>query len=361
MSVDVEAERTAGNLTILDAAATLGKFMVGNSPDRELFTRVVGSLIESIGTRGNRWVKVRAYGEMVDLLWQGANHSGAIALEEMWTDLGAVYPFDLLCAYAMAAFAAGPSGAGVRAICGEHSHVTVAGPPDESPDASGAAGDLSHASRDLAAEIARRKQVEMALRSTMQELKRAQAAERERAARAKQLADDLNETIRVNELFVGVLAHDLRAPLTAIMTAAGLLKKRQAALPTHATRRCWGASCPAAIACHGWSSSCWISRGCAWAAASPSNRGTPIWRRWRDRWWTSWTTAIPTAPSISARRATPAAAGTPIDCARCSRTWWRTRSSTAFPPPASGSSSTGATPTSSACRCTTWVRSRPLW
>ena len=32
MNVDVEAERTAGHLTILDAAATLGKFMVGPSP-----------------------------------------------------------------------------------------------------------------------------------------------------------------------------------------------------------------------------------------------------------------------------------------------------------------------------------------
>ena len=208
--------------------------MVGDSPDRELFTRVVGSLIESIGTRANRWVKVRAYGEMVDLLWQGANHAAAIALEEMWTDLGAVYPFDLLCAYAMAAFAAGPASAGVREICGEHSHVTVAAPGDGSTDASGAIGGVdqrSQPSRDLAAEIARRKQVETALRSSVQELKRAQAAERERAARAKQLADDLNETIRVNELFIGVLAHDLRAPLTAIMTAAGLLRKRQAAAP----------------------------------------------------------------------------------------------------------------------------------
>ena len=231
MSVDVEAERTAGNLMILDAAATLEKFMVDGSPDRELFTRVVGSLIESVSTRGNRWVKVRAYGEMVDFLWQSANHSAAIALEEMWTDLGAIYPFDLLCAYAMAAFAAGSATAGVREICSEHSHVTVATPHDGSRDNSAALADHSQPSRDLAAEIARRKQVETALRTSVQELKRAQAAERERAARAKQLADDLNETIRVNELFIGVLAHDLRAPLTAIMTAAGLLRKRQAASP----------------------------------------------------------------------------------------------------------------------------------
>ena len=347
MNIDVEAERLAGNLTILDATATLGKFMVGGSPDRELFTRVVGSLIESVGTRGNRWVKVRAYGEMVDLLWQGANHAAAIALEEMWTDLGAVYPFDLLCAYAMAAFAEGPASAGVREICGEHSHVTVAAPGDGSADASGAIGGVdqrSQPSRDLAAEIARRKQVEMALRSSVQELKRAQAAERERAARAKQLADDLNETIRVNELFIGVLAHDLRAPLTAIMTPRALLRRRQAASPDAATRRC-GAPHVQRRA-HG-------ADGRAAAGFHAAARGRRLRHRTAgrrsgvagcDRWWTSWTAAIPTAPSTSARRATHAATGTPIDCARCSRTWWRTRSSTAFPPPASGSSSTGPTP-----------------
>jgi PAS domain S-box-containing protein len=232
MNVDVEGERTAGNLTILDAAATLGKFMVASSPDRELFRRVVGGLMESIATRGNRSVKVRAYGEMVDVLWQEANQSGAIALEEMWTDLGAVYSFDLLCAYAMAAFAAGPAGAEVRAVCGEHSHVTVAAPSDaQSAGSSVPVDDSIQPSRDLASEIARRKQVETALRRSVRELTRAQAAERERAAQAQQLADDLRETIRVNELFVGVLAHDLRAPLTAIMTAGELIRKREVASP----------------------------------------------------------------------------------------------------------------------------------
>jgi len=230
MNIDVEAQRTTGNLTILDAAATLGRFMVGPSPDRELFTRVVGSIIDSASTRADRSVKVRAYGEMVDVLWRDANQSGAVALEEMWTDLGSIYAFDLLCAYAMAGFVAAPASAGVRAICGAHSQVTVAEAPDVTAP-SPVNADASRRARELAAEIARRKQVELALRSSVEELKRAQAAERERAARAKQLADDLSETIRVNELFVGVLAHDLRAPLTAIMTAAGLIKKREAAAP----------------------------------------------------------------------------------------------------------------------------------
>jgi len=231
MNVDVEAERTAGHLTILDAAATLEKFMVGNAPDRELFTRVVGSLIESIGTRGNRRMKVRAYGEMVDLLWQSANQSAAIALGEMWTDLGAVYPFDLLCAYAMATLALGTADTGVREICDEHSHVMVAASPDGGAAPSEAVRDVRQPARDLAAEIARRKQAETALRTSVRELKRAQAEERERAVRSKQLADDLSETIRVNELFIGVLAHDLRAPLTAIITAGELIRKREAVSP----------------------------------------------------------------------------------------------------------------------------------
>src|SRR3954453_5227080 len=81
MNIDVEAERSTGNLTILDSAATLARFMVGRSPDRELFTRVVGSIIESASTRADRAVKVRAYGEMVDVLWQDANQSAAVALE----------------------------------------------------------------------------------------------------------------------------------------------------------------------------------------------------------------------------------------------------------------------------------------
>src|SRR3954468_7733583 len=183
MNIDVEAERISGNLTILDAAATLGRFMIGPSPDRELFTRVVGSIIESASTRADRSVKVRAYGEMVDVLWRDANQSAAVALEEMWTDLGSIYPFDLLCAYAMAGFVAAPASAGVRAICGEHSEVTVAGPSDGNAP-SLVSADVDQRSRELAAEIARRKQVETALRSSVQELKRARAAERERAARA---------------------------------------------------------------------------------------------------------------------------------------------------------------------------------
>jgi PAS domain S-box-containing protein len=44
----------------------------------------------------------------------------------------------------------------------------------------------------------------------------------------RQLVGELRETVRLNELFVGVLAHDLRSPLTAILSAGELLQLREA-------------------------------------------------------------------------------------------------------------------------------------
>ncbi len=47
------------------------------------------------------------------------------------------------------------------------------------------------------------------------------------AATARSLAhDELQETVRFNEMFTAILGHDLRNPLGSIMTAAQLLKKR---------------------------------------------------------------------------------------------------------------------------------------
>jgi PAS domain S-box-containing protein len=44
----------------------------------------------------------------------------------------------------------------------------------------------------------------------------------------RRLVGELRETVRLNELFVGVLAHDLRSPLTAVLSAGELLQLREA-------------------------------------------------------------------------------------------------------------------------------------
>ena len=229
LNIDVEEAHAAGRLTILDAAETLAKLMVDGAPNPDLFRRVVGSVIEASATRGQRKVKVRAYGEMVDILWQQGNHAAALALEEMWNSLAEVYVFDLLCGYAMAPFYDAPGTGGLSEVCDTHTHVSVepvSADGSRTPDVTTA---LARQTRALAAEIAHRKQVELSLRRSVRELRQAEAREHARAESTARLADELRETVRINELFMGVLAHDLRAPLAAIMTAAQLMKVREVA------------------------------------------------------------------------------------------------------------------------------------
>jgi PAS domain S-box-containing protein len=224
MDIDVEAARAEGNLTILDAPQTLAKIMVEGAPDPDLFRRVVGSVIEASCTRGTKPVRVRAYGEMVDLLWQADNRPAAVALEEMWNELAESHPFDLLCAYSMAGFRRTSHESDLAAVCDEHTGVSVADPAEGDDGPAPPIGQT----RALAAEIAHRKQLEQLLRATIQRLQIAEASQRRRADQAERLVGDLRESLRVNEMFMGVLAHDLRAPLAAIMTAVQLMMVREA-------------------------------------------------------------------------------------------------------------------------------------
>ena len=91
------------NIVFADARETLDTFMVGSMPDAERFKQHIGGLILKTGNGGGP-SSVRAYGEMVDLLWRDANPEGAIRLEELWNDLIGAYSFSLLCAYPMGNF-----------------------------------------------------------------------------------------------------------------------------------------------------------------------------------------------------------------------------------------------------------------
>jgi PAS domain S-box-containing protein len=144
----------------------------------------------------------------------------------MWNDLGAVYPFDLLCAYAISPFGVRHDASASSDIADLHSQVSVGGTDAEGSGTSTSAAEIAARTQALAAEIAHRKQIERSLRESLRALRTAEASERQRAARMQQLADDLRETVRINELFMGVLAHDLRAPLGAIMTAGQLIMAR---------------------------------------------------------------------------------------------------------------------------------------
>lgn len=111
--------RATGSYLALDAAETLDSLMVDGSLDADRFTTIAGGMLDAARANGSA---VRAFGEMVALLWHQGNVSGAIALESLWNDLAEHQEFSLLCAYPTTAL--GSAGLGdVNEVCHLHSAV----------------------------------------------------------------------------------------------------------------------------------------------------------------------------------------------------------------------------------------------
>jgi hypothetical protein len=94
--IDLAAAARAGRYRALDAGDTVRALMTGGQPDRDAFDRVIGGLIRRAGQQGR---PVRAYGEMVALLWDAGLVNAAVQLEEMWNSLGVRHSFSLFCSY----------------------------------------------------------------------------------------------------------------------------------------------------------------------------------------------------------------------------------------------------------------------
>lgn len=113
----------AGSLTVwLDARETLDSFMEGSLPSRELFEATVGSVFERLLEK-RQYLIVRAFGEMVDLLWKDGNIEGAILLEQLWNELALKYKYSLLCAYSIDNFVHEAGVAAFRRVCDHHTNA----------------------------------------------------------------------------------------------------------------------------------------------------------------------------------------------------------------------------------------------
>ena len=101
--VDCECAVRDGDLVLLDAQATLDLFMVDDRPNVDLFHENVGRIVGQV-LNGRKRTVLRAYGEMVDLLWRQGRTQAAIELEVLWNKLALSFDFALLCGYAMGSF-----------------------------------------------------------------------------------------------------------------------------------------------------------------------------------------------------------------------------------------------------------------
>ena len=123
--VDLDTAREQGRYIAVDAAETLSRFLIETSPDELLFADVVGGLLGQAAAKAEHG-RVRAFGEMVALLWAERKPDVAIRVEELWNDLARKLPFSLLCAYPIEAFRRETHGQPFLRVCGEHSRVIPA-------------------------------------------------------------------------------------------------------------------------------------------------------------------------------------------------------------------------------------------
>lgn len=125
LGIDVAAAVRDHRLVVLDARATLARFVVDGTIDRQLFRRTAEAAMRAV--RPLAGAGMRAFGEMVGILWEDGSTDAAMELERLWNELRAEQPFGIFCAYPIDVFdAAFHAGAVDRLLC-SHSRLVPTG------------------------------------------------------------------------------------------------------------------------------------------------------------------------------------------------------------------------------------------
>ena len=118
---DWEEIRERAGCAFYDAHDTLRQFMVAGMPDADRFRKTMENVLAPWEGMGGRWT-VRAFGEMVDVLFRDGRAEAALIVEALWNDLARSHRFTLLCAYSMGNFYREVNGAAYKSVCGLHDH-----------------------------------------------------------------------------------------------------------------------------------------------------------------------------------------------------------------------------------------------
>ncbi|HMD36387.1 MAG TPA: MEDS domain-containing protein [Vicinamibacterales bacterium] len=123
--IDVDRDVARGDIVVIDAVEMLERITVDGEIHPERFARALTAAIEATVSGRPAKAALRAYGEMVDVLWQSGQQDEAIRLEILWNRCAGAHPVSVLCGYAADDFAG--QSTGYEAVCRLHSHVV---PPD---------------------------------------------------------------------------------------------------------------------------------------------------------------------------------------------------------------------------------------
>jgi hypothetical protein len=126
---DLISLTASGAYVALNAKETLKCFMRGGWPDEQLFFKLVNTLLKRMQFHNG---KVRAFGEMVALLWAEGFNGATVQLENLWNQLHAKEEFSLFCAYPKIGFT-GDATNSLQSICAAH-HKIIDGSPRPSTE-----------------------------------------------------------------------------------------------------------------------------------------------------------------------------------------------------------------------------------
>jgi CheY-like chemotaxis protein len=117
--INIRSPIRKNQVIFYDAEAMLATFMRDDWPNKTLFTKAVGLILQQAALKG----PVRVFGEMVAILWAQGKVRAAIRLEELWNDLAKEQEFSLLCGYPKSAFSNPEDKDLFLQVCGTHTHV----------------------------------------------------------------------------------------------------------------------------------------------------------------------------------------------------------------------------------------------
>jgi signal transduction histidine kinase len=181
-------------LRVMDAQVVLNRLLVAGLPDAERFRAVASALRDGAGTGRPDGRRTIVYSELTDLLAKAGNSAAAVQLETLWNDACSEHSLCLLCAYALDSFTGEGSRDTFLDVCRSHARVT---PVEPFPTLE----DRDACLRDICA-------MQQRVRHLERESERVEASD------------------AVKELFLAILGHDLRGPLSTVLASARVLGER---------------------------------------------------------------------------------------------------------------------------------------
>ena len=119
---DIDGARSSGQYVSMDAQWALEQLMAHGMPTTERFNAVLGPHIKRAT---ERYGSLRAFGEIVSLLWRDGKRQAALRLEELWNEALGYHPLALVCGYNVRSFNDAADAKGVIGIINSHTSVIV--------------------------------------------------------------------------------------------------------------------------------------------------------------------------------------------------------------------------------------------